>query len=146
MAYVDEPQTVKIVAVGTPRPKGSKRHVGGGRMVEASKYLPEWEREVARAAAVAHTGPMLLGPVTIAAEFVFPRPKSLKPNAEADPHTSTVDLDKLARAVGDGLTKAGVYKDDSQINTWHIHKRRARHGETPGAHITVTPAQSGDFS
>ena len=133
-------------AEGVPRPQGSKRAVGGGRFIEASKYLPEWRKSVVGAAREAHEGEPIQGAVTVTAEFVFPRPKALKPNQDAPPHTSAPDTDKLQRAVGDALTIAGVIEDDAQIHTWRAHKRRAKHGETPGAHITVTPAQSGDFS
>ncbi|MGP5930315.1 RusA family crossover junction endodeoxyribonuclease [Corynebacterium glyciniphilum] len=125
-------------AEGVPRPQGSKRAVGGGRFIEASKYLPEWRKSVVGAARDAHEGEPLQGAVTVSVEFVFPRPKALKPHQDAPPHTTTVDSDKLARAVGDALTIAGVFKDDSQVNIWIIHKRRARHGELPGAHVTVS--------
>ena len=39
---------VTIKVSGEPAPQGSKRHVGGGRMIEASKKLPPW-REAVRA-------------------------------------------------------------------------------------------------
>lgn len=125
-------------AEGVPRPQGSKRAVGGGRFIEASKYLPEWRKAVVAAAREAHEGEPLQGAVTVEATFVFPRPKALKPDQDAPPHTSAPDTDKLQRAVGDALTIAGVIGDDAQIHTWRAHKRRARPGETPGAHITVT--------
>ena len=121
---------------GTPRPQGSKRPVGRGRSIEASKYLPGWRKAVTAAARAAHDGPPLDGPVTVTAVFVFPRAKALK-DKPAPPHTSTPDGDKCARAIGDALTDAEVFHDDAQINTWHIHKRRAEPGETPGAHITI---------
>ena len=37
-----------------------------------------------------------------------------------------------------GREADGVIADDAQIHTWRAHKRRAKHGETPGAHITLT--------
>ncbi|MEY8565172.1 RusA family crossover junction endodeoxyribonuclease [Corynebacteriaceae bacterium 7-707] len=125
---------------GTPRPQGSKRHVGGGRMVEQSKHLPAWRQALIVAARFAHHGDPITGPVTVRAEFVFPRPKSLK-DRPAPPHTSAPDTDKLQRAVGDALEQAGVIANDSQITTWFPHKRRARPGEDPGAHITVTEGE-----
>lgn len=121
---------------GTPRPQGSKRPVGRGRSIEASKYLPGWRKAVTAAARAAHDGPPLDGPVTVTAVFVFPRAKALK-DKPAPPHTSPSDLDKLQRAVGDSLTAAGVFHDDSQINMWFSHKRRATPGESPGAHVLV---------
>lgn len=128
----------EIRVEGVPRPQGSKKHVGGGRFIEASKYLPEWRKAVIAAAKAAHAGEPMDGAITVTAEFIFPRPKALKDDQDAPPHTTTVDSDKLARAVGDALTIAGVLKDDSQINIWIIHKRRARHGELPGAHVTIS--------
>ena len=35
---------------GTPAPQGSKRHVGGGRMIESSKKVEPWREAVARVA------------------------------------------------------------------------------------------------
>ena len=66
---------------GVPRPQGSKRAVGGGRFIEASKYLPEWRKSVVGAAREAHEGEPIQGAVTVTAEFVFPRPKALKPHS-----------------------------------------------------------------
>lgn len=48
---------------GTPRPKGSLRHVGNGRMIEQVKGSKEWRQTVAHAAREAHTGPALDGPL-----------------------------------------------------------------------------------
>ena len=48
---------VRIVADGVPAPQGSKKHVGRGRMVEASKTLPAWPAvEEAAPAEPAHGG------------------------------------------------------------------------------------------
>lgn len=128
--------TTTFFAEGTPRPQGSKKHVGHGRMVEMSKGLPAWRAALVTAATAAHHGPPYDGPVTVTAVFVFPRAKALK-DKPAPPHTSPSDLDKLQRAVGDSLTAAGVFHDDSQINMWFSHKRRATPGESEGVHVLV---------
>lgn len=129
--------TTMFFAEGTPRPQGSKKHVGHGRMVEMSKGLPAWRAALVTAATAAHHGPPYDGPVTVTAVFVFPRAKALK-DRPAPPHTSAPDTDKLQRAVGDALTAAHVFHDDAQITHWDATKRRATPGETPGAHITIT--------
>ena len=105
-------------------------------MVEMSKALPEWRRTLITAARAAHREEPMDGPVAVTVVFVFPRAKALK-DKPAPPHTSAPDTDKLCRAVGDALEQARVLVNDSQITTWHAHKRRAAPGETPGAHITV---------
>ncbi|HFG8772694.1 RusA family crossover junction endodeoxyribonuclease [Corynebacterium striatum] len=72
-------------------------------------------------------------PVHLDVVFVMPARKR-----EPDPggwHTATPDLDKLIRAIGDALTMAGILHDDSRIAAITATKRRARHGEPPGAHI-----------
>lgn len=121
---------------GTPRPQGSKRHVGNGRMIEMSKGLPEWRSALIITARSAHRGEPITGPVTVHVVFVFPRAKALK-DKPAPPHTSAPDTDKLCRAVGDALEQAGVLGNDSQITRWVAEKRRAAPDEQPGATIHV---------
>lgn len=38
--------TITFRVFGEPAPKGSKRHVGNGRLIESSKKLPAWMRAV----------------------------------------------------------------------------------------------------
>ena len=42
---------VEIRVYGIPRPQGSKRHVGRGIMVEASRHVGQWRNDVMSAAA-----------------------------------------------------------------------------------------------
>ena len=52
--------------LGTPAPQGSKRHVGGGRMVESSKLVGPWREAVKAAVAAAYPGlEPITGPVVI---------------------------------------------------------------------------------
>ena len=104
---------------GKPEPQGSKTgYVVKGRAVIADKNpkaLKPWRRAIADAATVAQieagdTDP-LVGPVQVALVFVLERPKTVK----REHPTVRPDLDKLSRAVLDGLTTAGVYGDDSQV-------------------------------
>lgn len=111
-------------AAGRPAAQGSKRHVGGGRLIESSRQVGPWREIVRQAAVEAMAGrPPIEGPVYLVQVFALPRPKShygtgrnsgqVKRGA---PHRPPVrpDLDKLARAVGDALT--GVcYRDDAQV-------------------------------
>lgn len=39
--------TRRFAVFGLPAPQGSKRHVGEGRMVESSKRVKPWRRQVA---------------------------------------------------------------------------------------------------
>ena len=123
---------------GIPAPQGSKKSIGNGRFIEASKKLPAWRKRVKEAAelAVADQGWLTL---TEAAElsvvFFLPRPKSVTRSKRLLP-TVPPDSDKLLRAVGDSLTDAGVWEDDSLVCKVSLYKvyDDDRHA---GAMITV---------
>ena len=124
-----------------PAPQGSKRHVGNGRMVEASAKVKPWRFAVSQAAL--DTGePMTDRPVMVQITFMFNRPKShynskgqLKPTAPLYKQTKP-DLDKLCRSTLDGLTNV-LLKDDSQVVNLICCKIYAEKGELPGALITI---------
>ena len=144
---------VKFSVPGVPRPQGSKRHVGGGRMIEQVKGLGDWRARVSLAAEqAAGEAPLIDGPVHLQARFFFERPKShygsgrnagvLKATAPDYPK-SPPDLSKLVRAVEDAMTGI-VYVDDARIvdlsGTCKLYR------SPPGAEITVndlTPAALG---
>ncbi|GAB3211304.1 RusA family crossover junction endodeoxyribonuclease [Nocardia tengchongensis] len=121
---------------GDAAPQGSKRHVGGGRMVESSKSVGPWRERIALAAH-GHGWTPGTGPVAVYLLFVRPRPLST-PKSRRPPATKKPDLDKLSRAVLDALTGI-AYADDAQVVDLHARKRLAALGETPGVRITVTP-------
>ncbi|RAV34905.1 RusA family crossover junction endodeoxyribonuclease [Corynebacterium heidelbergense] len=134
---------MKVFVPGVPAPQGSKSgFVRGGRcvLVESSKKVSPWRAAVARA----FTGEPATGPLRLFVEFVMPRPKNLG-DKTAPPMDVRPDLDKLLRSTCDGMTGA-AYADDSQVVHIIAHKRRARPGETTGAHIRLTPATSGGSS
>ena len=109
------------VADMVPVAQGSKRHVGGGRMIETAKGHREWRHAVAtEARRVAETveGTPLDGPLMLSVVFRFPmpasRPKRLR-DAGTIRRTVPPDLDKLCRSVGDSLTDSGLIRDDARI-------------------------------
>lgn len=129
-----KPAAGSFFVPGMPAPQGSKRHVGKGRMVEDSKRVPAWRKQVSRVARV--FGPRLgTAPVAVTLEFVMPRPKAWG-KMRADPMVQRPDVDKLARAVLDGLT-GFCFDDDSQVISLVATKRRAAFAEMPGVRITV---------
>ncbi|MFM8155421.1 MAG: RusA family crossover junction endodeoxyribonuclease [Actinomycetes bacterium] len=140
----DSPGIVMDV-LGLPAPQGSKRHVGGGRMVESSRKVGPWrEAIVSQALRDGVAGRLLDGPLSFSAVFRMPRPNShfgargLKPSAPAHP-TGTPDVDKLARSTLDGLSQAGVWVDDARVVILHVSKRFVLPDEATGAllHIGV---------
>ena len=115
-------------------------------MVEMSKAVGPW-REAVRAEtqrAAAGTGPFA-GPVRVAITFALKRPKGhyrtgrnshmLSDRAPRWPG-STPDLDKLCRAVLDGLTEGGAWKDDGQVVILAAQKTYAG-ASGPGAVIEI---------
>lgn len=139
-------------AEGVPAPQGSKRHVGGGRLVESFRQVGPWRATVRRAALEVMSGqPPRTGPLEVYLRFAMPRPKShlrrgraqtdgwqLLPSAPRK-HTSKPDVDKLVRAVLDALT--GVcWSDDAQVVAVHGEKGYAyRATPTPGVHAIIRP-------
>lgn len=140
---------------GIPRPQGSKRYLGHGKMVEAgSKHLAPWRADVRAAAeqALGDDGPGALWdqPVKVQLIFWLPRPKAhfgsgrnankVKPSAPRWP-AGRPDLDKLARAVLDAITGV-VIADDSTVVDLCLRKRYAHNGGPRfGVSVTVGVAR-----
>lgn len=123
---------------GWPAPKGSKRHVGGGRLVESSKRLPEWQSKIRSSIEWAWKTAPLAGPMDVTLDFVMPRPKALSKRA-TPAATKRPDIDKLARGVLDELT-GRVFVDDSQVTVLRATKSIAGVGESSGVWIDVRRA------
>ncbi len=122
---------------GIPVPQGSmKGYVRGNRAILTSDNpkLKNWRKSITFAASQANI-PKLEGPVRGRVAFFLPRPKSA-PKRVIFP-VKKPDLDKLVRAVGDGLSDAGVWGDDSQVVDWMISKRFASDEFPVGAYITL---------
>lgn len=124
---------------GRPSPQGSKKSVGGGRFIEASKYLPAWRKavtEYAIYAATEHAWEPLHGPVTLEVVFYIERPTTIKQSKRPHPIVPP-DIDKLVRGVSDALSDAGVWGDDSQVVKLVAFKRYADNHEQ-GAFVSVS--------
>lgn len=133
---------VAFTVHGTPAPQGSKRAFVVGnraRVVEDSKKSAPWRDSVAAAAVDAMAGAAPIeGPVEVTVTFLFVRPASVTEHARPLPSVRP-DIDKLIRAVLDGLTAGGVYTDDSRVTDLHTRKR---YGTVARAEITVREVQS----
>lgn len=142
---------VIIIVSGRPAPQGSKRafaiRKGGaltGRvaMTESSKAVRPW-RDAVRSetqAAMGQRGP-LAGPLSVALVITVPKPASAPKKTRTWPCRKP-DLDKLARAVLDGITEGGGWLDDAQV-TEFSRLAKVFPGEdpdalaAPGAVITI---------
>lgn len=146
---------ITIRAYGRPIPQGSKKHVGGGRLVEAARGHKAWRKAITAAAADAGRHHVTeAGPVFVRATFTVNRPTShyrtgrnaylLRDHAPAHPITRTSgDLDKLVRSVLDSLVDAQLLGDDSQVVDLRARKVWAGEHELaldrPGVRIDIVP-------
>ena len=129
-----------------PAPQGSKRHVGGGRLIEASKRVKPWRQAVAASAQQQMKDQeceLLTGACCVSVIFRFRRPKAhfttngqLKAAAPEHYVVKKNDIDKVCRSTLDALTDT-VFTDDCLVVSLHAEKRYCIGSEPPGALITV---------
>lgn len=129
---------------GIPAPQGSKKHIGGGRMVEVSKRLKPWRKAVTKQvlATLPDGWEPLDGPLVAEFEFHLPRPKTA-PKTRDIPAIRMPDISKLARAVEDSLTDAGVWVDDARVTEEHIKKRYSVGVDLPRIHDPLIHREAG---
>lgn len=131
--------TLTLFIPGEPAPQGSKRYLGRGVMIESSKKVKPWRADI-RAACLDNRGKPKIqfngDAVAVKAEFVLRRPVST-PKKKTPHAVKKPDLDKLTRALLDGLGSAGVWTDDSQVVCIVSMKRLANEGEATGCQLTV---------
>ena len=131
-----------IVAGMAPAPQGSKRHVGGGRMIESCATVKPWRILVAQAA-VASGAQLIRGPLSMSCIFLFTRPrwhygaKGLKPSAPRW-HSVKPDGSKLLRSTEDALSGV-LFEDDARVVMSSWTKRYTTGTEQPGAIISLAP-------
>lgn len=132
---------------GTPRPKGSMRSLGKGRMVEQNATSGEWRAAVAYAfrqelrelELIGNPPGVWLSGVRVTIRLQFNPPKSWK-GGSYPISRATGDVDKHARNILDALVDAGVIKDDSQVAGLRVSKFYCAGHEAPGARIEVCEA------
>lgn len=128
--------------VGTPVQQGSKRHVGGGRFIEAANGHRQWRYAVANKAAelAAELDGPLDGPLMLTVVFRFPMPASRSRKVQAQKvgwKQSAPDLDKLVRTIGDALTESGLIRDDARIGM--VMASKVETTDAAGAEIGLWP-------
>lgn len=129
--------SVEFCVEGVPIPQGSKTVAKAGKKVwlrdaNATKLKP-WREKVA---AAADLGISFDVPVVVRAVFYMPMPKRPKFTRPA----VKPDVDKLARALLDGMTDAGLISDDSRVVRLVAEKW---YSESPGVSVTVREVSDG---
>lgn len=146
------PELYEFRAFGDPQPKGSMKAVSipGQRysgVVSANPKLKGWQ-EIVRYAAEptvrAYVGPgeiLIAGPAVVFCFFTLHKPKC---KGTTDWPDTSLDVDKLCRAVFDALTQAKVYEDDRRVvghSGWKFYPGQGPDAlDRPGAIIRVRAA------
>lgn len=136
--------TLCFYVEGIPIPQGSKSVSRSGHLFDSNaKKLKPWRKQIADVIRATEPRMQITDPVSLSVIFKFPRPVShfnksgLKLSSPKYMQVKP-DLDKLIRAVGDGIaTDAGLLKDDSLIVSINAEKRYCIGSELPGALITI---------
>lgn len=127
--------SLTFFVAGEPKPKGSMRAFVPRNskrvvVVNDNASTKTWQQSVTQFAKLAMgEGEPFNGPLRVDLNFVLRRAKS---NHDPLP-VKKQDLDKLVRAVFDGLTGV-VFNDDGQVTDVRACKR---YGECSGVYITV---------
>ena len=129
---------ILIEVQGIPKPKGSLKHIGRGRLVEQVAGSGTWRNQVAWACREQYKGEPLAAPAVVDFEVRVAAPKSAPKTRVTMPATrSSVDVDKHARNILDALVDGGVLADDSRVVDLRARKRHCLSSEAPGAVIQV---------
>ena len=119
---------------GKPVSQGSLKFIKGHAIHVKGRELALWRGTIAAIARSTNITKIQVG-VDIDLVFIFNKPKTVKRN---EPYVRP-DLDKLVRAVLDGLTGV-AYEDDQQVVRLTAQKA---YGETEGVHIKISERLSG---
>lgn len=118
-------EPLEITVWGDPAPKGSARAFVISKMGQKARAIVThdnkatvpWLHAIVDATRDALGGrpPLAEVPVAVELRFYVKRPTTLPKKFWMPIKTRGTDLDKLERNVLDGLTRAGVYRDDCQV-------------------------------
>ncbi len=140
---------IPVAPKGQPRPRYTARNRKDGSAF-AHSYQPKSAAEhkaLITQHAFDHSPPSPLeGPVSLDVTFYMPRPKAhfrtgkrageLKPNAPTW-STGKPDRDNLDKALLDGLTNAGFFRDDCQVCAGEILKKFHEPKDVPHIRVTI---------
>ena len=136
-------ELVRFTVFGQPVAKGRPRaSIRGGHVhMRTPKKTAQYEAFVAATARMEYGDPPYEGPVSLIVLAVFQRPKRLC--RKKDPNVRMwcgvkPDADNICKAIGDGLEKGGIIRNDSQIV--HIEIRKvyaAKENDGPQAVVVL---------
>ena len=147
---------LRIQIAGIPKPQGSKKafSANGRAMMKEAGGLAHaaWRNAVAeaalRAAQETHLPTPIRGPLAVSILYRFPMPAS-RPKAVKEKgifwKTTAPDVDKLDRAIGDGLMAGGLIGDDATICVSYSRKVEIFGGWTGALVVISEPSAADEF-
>lgn len=120
LVHPEPAQSLAFVVYGTPQGAARHRSTKTGRQYKQDSHV-EAEERVRRAAAEAWAGrPPLDVPVRVEITTWHARPGRLRTakrwaNDGTRPYVGKPDADNVAKLILDGMTKAGVWVDDTRV-------------------------------
>ncbi len=146
VVHDEDDNLIHFFVGGEPQPKGSTRAFYVKKLdrvvtTNSNRNTKQWQLRIAMEAQranecrkVSFYSPDKCYGYEVDAVFVFQRPKSLPKQLRLN--TKRPDLDKLLRAVLDGLANI-IIPDDAQVISISSKKRYGDGAEMPGAEICV---------
>jgi Holliday junction resolvase RusA-like endonuclease len=122
---------IELRVLGVPTPQGSLTRMPNGAMLDGRNSTTRrvhrsWRAAVAEAAQAAAGDVPYDGPMTLEVIFRFNMPASRSKAlrlAGICEKTTSPDIDKLVRAICDGLQAGGLISDDARISDLIARKR-----------------------
>lgn len=133
---------IEAHVAGVPKPQPRPRVYKRGN--HAGIYNPDsadgWKLSVACELLKNIPNTPYMGPVSLAAKFILPRPKRLM--RKTDPagemlHMAKPDSDNLLKAVMDVCSDIQLWGDDKQVVDVFVQKRYAAKGSPSGMHLII---------
>lgn len=128
--------TVAFTVVGEAVPQGSKKLVRGNRLIDVKPAeLRAWRDRIAWRATAARSLDLYDTPVVVRLVFAIERNGAHRRDIWCG---VTPDVDKLSRAVLDGLCDGGLLRNDSRVALLIAAKRYVATGQPPGVYVEVS--------
>lgn len=126
-----------------PRPRFDSRPDRHGRThAYRGQSAEPWKLQIFAEARRRFVGPPIEDYVSVEMVFFMPRPGRLNDDSQPEvrlPHGCKPDVDNLAKAVLDALTRAGMWKDDSLVVDLRARKFYHAKDARPGVEIVIMP-------
>lgn len=131
-------RSLSIVIYGKPAPQGSKGALG----MEDNPRTKPWRAAIKKVCEdhLPEGYEPLDGPISLDMWFYFDPPANAA-RGSLPITRATYDVDKLARAMGDGLTEGGVIVDDARVVDSFSRKRYTWDGGEARAVVVVSPCR-----